>query len=534
VTAQSTAESTPRRRLGLNTAIFGAATALSRVAGLIREAVAAYYFGTSKYASAFTIASQIPNLMSNLFAQAALSAAFVPVFTDLLQQGRKREAFRLASTLFWIILVVLGAISALGILLAGLILPLFSGPNFDGNVAGVLTQIMFPVVLALGLTGMLVGILQSYDRFTPGALAPVVWNGVILVLMVGLHNSFGHDKAIYSYAVAWLAATVVQLLLIGSALRRIDFRLAGPKAVDWSDPRVRKVFTLMLPVTVGLGIINLDALINSSFGALVPTNPPGAGPRAIQYAFLLYMLPQGIFSVAVSTVLFPTMSRQAARRDARGMRSSLAGGIRQINLLLIPSAVGMLLLAMPITRLVFQRGQFDAASTRLTAQALRWFAVSLPFSGVNLLLTRTFFALQRPWIPTQLAVINMLVDIFLSIVLYHPFGLAGLVIGTAAANVVMAYLQWRRLSIGFRGKLEGAETLMITLRILVAALVCGAIARFVWVELNSAFGTSLIAQIFAVGIAMMLAGGFYAWAVTKMHIPEARQIQMLLRRRFAR
>jgi putative peptidoglycan lipid II flippase len=533
LSTQSAVDERVQRRLGVSTAIFTVATALSRVAGLIREAVAAYYFGTSKYASAFTIASQIPNLMSNLFAQAALSAAFVPVFTDLLQQGKKREAFRLASTLFWIILVVLGVISAVGILASGLILPLFSGANFDGHVAGVLTQIMFPVVVLLGLTGMLVGILQSYDQFSVGAISPVLWNAVILVFMVGLHGSFGHDHSIYAYAVGWLVATFVQLLLIGSALRRIDFRLAPP-SLDWHDPRVRRVFTLMVPVTVGLGIINLDALINSSFGALVPTDPAGAGPRAIQYAFLLYMLPQGIFSVAVTTVLFPTLSRQAARRDAEGMRHSIATGIRQINLLLIPSAVGLLLLAAPITRLIFQRGTFDTASTQLTAEALRWFAVSLPFSGINLLLTRTFFALQQPWIPTRLSVINILVDIFLSIVLYHPFGLAGLVIGTAAANVVMAALQWRRLSAGFSGRLEGAHTLMITARIVIAAVICGAIARFVWVELNGAFGTSLIAQIFAVGIAVALAGGFYGWAVTKMQVPEARQIQTLLSRRLAR
>src|SRR5258708_10354833 len=147
----------PRRRLALNTAIFAVATAFSRVAGLLREIVAASYFGTSKFASAFTIASQIPNLMSNLFAQAALSAAFVPVFTDLLQQGKKREAFRLASTLFWIILIALGAIVAVLILAAGIIMPLFTGSlsvsNTDLTVG--LSRLLFPVVLLLVLTGLL-------------------------------------------------------------------------------------------------------------------------------------------------------------------------------------------------------------------------------------------------------------------------------------------------------------------------------------------------------------------------------------------
>src|SRR5207302_1193952 len=165
----------PRRRLSVNTAIFAIATGFSRIAGLAREIVAASYFGTSSGASAFTIASQVPNLMSNLFAQAALSAAFVPVFTDLLQQGRKREAFKLASTLFWIILIALGALTAVGILLAGVIMPLFTGttfnPSLDALTAG-LAQVLFPVVLLLGLTGLLVGILQSYDEFSIAAIAP--------------------------------------------------------------------------------------------------------------------------------------------------------------------------------------------------------------------------------------------------------------------------------------------------------------------------------------------------------------------------
>jgi len=153
-----------RRRLGVSTAIFALATALSRVAGLAREIVAASLFGDSPQASAFTIASQIPNLMSNLFAQAALAAACVPVFSELLQEGRKREAFRLASTLFWNVLIVLGAATALAIIFAGAIMPLFTG-NFNASATALtscLAQVLFPVVLLLGLTEVLVGVLQSF------------------------------------------------------------------------------------------------------------------------------------------------------------------------------------------------------------------------------------------------------------------------------------------------------------------------------------------------------------------------------------
>jgi putative peptidoglycan lipid II flippase len=525
----SATEHSHRNRLSVNTAIFAAATALSRVAGLIREIIANYLFGTTVRASAFTIASQIPNLMSNLFAQAALSAAFVPVFTDLLQQGRKREAFKLATTLFWIVVLVLGSITIIGILLAALILPSFSGASFNGHAAAVMTEVMFPVVLFLGLAGVFTGILQSYDEFSLPALAPVVWNVVIIALTFALHNHFGKN-GVYAYAIAWTIATVVQFLLISYALRRIDYRLSFE--IDWHDPRIRQVFTLMLPVTLGLGIINLDALINSTMGALVHTTPlPGAGPRAIQDAFLLYMLPQGVFSVAVSTVLFPTLSRQAARRAPAEMRNSLGNGMRQINLLLIPSAAGMLALATPITRLVFEHGAFHAESLFLTSKALFWFAFSLPFAGLNLLMTRTFFALQRPWIPTKLAAINMTVDVIVSIALYKPLGIAGLVIGTAAANIVMVFLQARRLRTGFNGRLDLPQTIMITARIVLVAIPTGIIARLVWALLNGVVGASLFGQIVSVGFAVAAAAAFYVWAISHMHVPEWQQIESMLLRR---
>jgi len=519
----------PRRRLAHSTAIFALATGLSRIAGLVREIVAASYFGTTGDASAFTIASQIPNLMSNLFAQAALSAAFVPVFTDLLQQGRRREAFKLASSLFWIILIALGALTAFGILLAGAIMPLFTGTTFnsvENHVTVVLAQILFPVVLLLGLTGLLVGILQSYDEFSIPAIAPALWNLVILVLLIALHSSYKHG--VYAYAIAWLVATIVQMLLVASALRRIDFRLRFE--IDWRDPRVKQVFVLMLPVTIGLGIVNLDQLLNSVFGSLVSNQ----APRAIDQAFRIYMLPQGMFSVAVATVLFPTLSRLAARRDPAEMRRRLGNGMRQINLLLIPSAVLLMVLTTPIVRLVYQRGAFTSHSTHLVSVALFWFAFSLPFGGLNLLLTRTFFALQRPWIPTALALMNMVVDVIVSVVLYKPLGIAGLVIGTAIANAFMTWLQLERLRVGFDGKLEGGQTLMITGRILVATAVMAASAWLAWAIVDSAAGRSTIGQLLSVGIGCTVGALVYSRLVLAMRIPEARQIEALIRGRLGR
>jgi putative peptidoglycan lipid II flippase len=517
-----------------NTAIFSIATGFSRIAGLAREIVAASYIGTTAYASSFTIAFQVPNLFANLFANAALSAAFVPVFTELLQDGRKKEAFRLASTLFWIMLIALTAITAFFILAAGLVMPLFVGSALVAKFAGAsaltvgLSQVLFPVILLIGLTGLLVGVLQSYDHFTIPAISPAIWNVVIVVLLVVLHGRLAQDDGVYAYAVAILAATVVQLVLALGALRRIDFRLSF--RIDWHDPRIRQVFTLMLPVTVGLGIANLDQLINSSFGTLVNSG----APRAIDNAFRIYMLPQGMFSVAVATVLFPTLSRQAARRDVGGMRRALAIGMRQINLLLIPASAFLMVLATPVVRLIFQHGKFGAGSTHLVSIALFWFAFSLPFGGLNLLLTRTFFALKRPWIPTGLAAMNIVVDIIVSVALYKPLGIAGLVIGTFAANAVMTGLQLRRLRTGFNGRLEGRQTMMVTARIAVASVLLAGASWIVWYGLDRALGRTLPAQLVSVGAAAVLGGFIYMRAVLIMGIPEARQVRGLVLARFGR
>jgi putative peptidoglycan lipid II flippase len=202
--------------------------------------------------------------------------------------------------------------------------------------------------------------------------------------------------------------------------------------------------------------------------------------------------------------------------------------MRQINLLLIPSSALLLVLATPITRLVYQHGTFHSTSTHLVSTALFWFSFSLPFAGVNLLLSRSFFALKRPWIPTKLAALNMVVDAIVSIALYKPLGIAGLVIGTAAANLVMTVLQLWRLRIGFNGYLEGGQTMMITIRILVGTLIMAAIARGIWAVLNHLLGQSLLAQIVSVGIASAVACVLYAKLMLTMRVPEARQIQGLI------
>ncbi|HZO36429.1 MAG TPA: murein biosynthesis integral membrane protein MurJ [Solirubrobacteraceae bacterium] len=515
------------RGVARNTLIFSIATGLSRIAGLVREIVASSYFGTSGPFSAFTIAFQVPNLIRSLFADSALTAAFVPVFTEMIETGRRREAFRLASTMFSLIVAVLGTVTVLFIALAGFVMPIFtpaSPASLDDLVTG-LSQVLFPIVLLLGLNGLLVGILNAYDRFGVAAISPLVWNVVIVLFLVFGHHTFDSENAqLYCYAVGIVAGTAVQLAMAFPVLRSIGFRLE--LSLAWGDPRVKQILRLMFPVCLGLGIINFDLVLNSTIGVLVSEQVP----RAIDAAFRIYMLPQGIFSVAVATVLFPALSRFAARDDLAGLRGLLGQGMRLICLLLIPAAAVTLVLATPITRLLYQHGAFGAGSTDLVSEALFWFSFSLPFSGINLLLTRTFFSLQQPWQPTKFALGSLAVNLVVSLALYKPFGIAGPIIGTATASAAMAALQWR----GVRDKLggiEGRETLIAAFAMLVAAGALGAVSYVVWAVIDDVLGRSLIAQLLSVGIGIAAGAAVYARAVLWLGIPEARTTWQMLQRR---
>jgi putative peptidoglycan lipid II flippase len=246
------------------------------------------------------------------------------------------------------------------------------------------------------------------------------------------------------------------------------------------------------------------------------------------------MLPQGMFSVALATVLFPTLSRYAARGDLDGLRATMSIGVRQIFLLLVPAAVYTLVLATPITRLVYERGSFDATSTELVSTALFWFSFSLPFAGANLLLTRTFFSLQRPWAPTGLATANLVVNAIVSLALYKPFGIAGLVIGTAVASAGMTLGQAFVLRRLLHGTLEGAATLAALMRIAVSAALLGLVSYATWWAVDELVGRSLLGQVLSVGFAALTGAVAYAGAVLALRVREAEQIQRLVRGRLRR
>jgi putative peptidoglycan lipid II flippase len=513
------------RRLAVSTAFFSVATGVSRIAGLAREIIAASYFGVSGAMSAFTVAFQVPNLMRALFADAALQGAFVPVFTELLEKGRRREALTVAWSVFSLMTALLGALTLLFLLLAAPIMSAVT-PGFDHSpelrhLTITMSRIMFPVVLLLALSGIVVGMLNSLGHFSIPALTPVIWNLIIIGCLVFLRDRFIGPHQIYAYAIGVLLGTIAQFLIPLPFLFRagIPFKLS----FDWQNPDVWRVLRLMLPVTIALGLINFDALINSIFGTLVSDS----APAAIDKAFRIYQLPQGLFSVAIATVLFPTLARLAAREDYHNLRHTMANGVRQTLLLLIPSAALMAVLSQPITRLVYQRGAFGGGATHLVSIALICWSFSLPFQGASLLFSRTFFSLQKPWFTTALALVNLAVNATFSAIFYYPWGITGVVLGSVAGTLVMAVCQAAVLRRDLGG-IDGYETLRTVARISLATLVMGVASYVVWWLFDAGLGRSLIAQIVSMGLAVGAAILVYAGCVLRMNIPEAHQIRRLL------
>ncbi len=512
-----------RRRLASSAALFALATGASRVLGLVREMVARNYFGVEGRINAFTVAFQVPNLIRALVADVAFTSAFVPVFSELLVRGERRRAWAVASSLFWLLLLGLGAIVALGILLAPLVIAPFGVPVGTGDLAVGLARVLFPIVVLLGVSGVFVGLLNSYDRFALPALAPVAWNLVIILgLVLGVPRAGSEDGKLYVYAGAVLAGTLVQALLPVPWLRGLDGRLRV--LLDWRDPAVRRVFVLMLPVTISLGLINFNAVVDTLFASRLLD--PGLAPAAIDAAFRLYMLPQGLFSVALATVLFPSLSRAAAAGNADTFRRWVGVGLRQMAFLLLPAGAACAVLAEPLVRLVYERGAFTPDQTEVVSQALAAFSLGLAFNGAMLMLNRAFFSLQSPWLPTAVALANLALNAALDAAFY-PLGVWGIPLATSVVNIAGAFtlLELLRRRVG---DVELRETARATLLILLASGALAVVARSAWQGLDAALGGAFLAQLAAVSLSLLAGGAAYLVGCLLLQVGETRPLLRLL------
>lgn len=512
-------------RLARSTAVFAAATAGSRVLGLVREIVVRRYFGVEGSINAFTVAFQVPSLVRALVADVALSSAFVPVFSELLEKGDRARAWRVASTIFWIMALGLSGLTALFIVLAPWIMRPFGYDGQDEALVIGLSRVMFPTVALLGISGVIVGILNSYDHFTVPALAPILWNVVIIgALAIGVPFLETDSQRLYLYAVAVLAGTVLQVVLPVPWLRRLDGSIRA--IIDFRDPAVLRVFKLMLPVTISLGLINVNLLVDTFFAArFVDRN---LAPSAIDAAFRIYMLPQGIFSVAVAAVLFPTMSRLAARGARDELRDTVSLGLRQIGFLLVPASAIAAALSLPIVRLLYERGEFGASETDVVAAALAAFAAGLTFNGTMLLLNRAFFSLQTPWIPMRVALVIVVLNLALDAALYRV-GIWGIPLATSIVNIVgSALLLW--LLRPQLGSLEGREIAGSYGKIAIAAALSTGCAYLVWDRIDEALGRAFGPQLLSVGAAVLVGTAVYLVAARVLAIRELNALLSLIRR----
>jgi putative peptidoglycan lipid II flippase len=513
------------RRLATSTAAFGAATAISRVAGLVREVVAAALLGSGAVYSAFTVAFNLPNLVRAVVADNAISAAFVPVFLELRERGEEAEAWRVAGMVLWTTALVLGAVSALFMLLAPLFVPLLmiGSDNVSSGLVVTLTRWLFPIVALMGLTGVVTGILNSQRIFGVPAFAPVIWNLVIIGSMLGFARGGTLEHRATVYAIGILVATVVQLLIPLPLLRGHGRGLAF--RIGFGNPHVRRVLRLMLPVSLGLGLIN----VNLTLDTLIATYHSSSAAGDLGFAFRLFMLPQGLFSVAVSTVLFPELARAAAGRDPGAVARIVNQGMRSITFLLFPAGVLSIVLAQPLVRLLFEHGQFGSTSTDIVAKALMAFSLGLVGNGFSLLLTRAFFSLQEPGVPTRVALVNLALNFVLDIALLR-YGAAGIALATAIVTtfnaVALAVLLRRRA-----GGLGGAELAQHLALTSIATMFCAVTAFGIWYPLDQLLGRSLPAQLVSLGSSLAAATAVYMAAATYLRLPEMSLIAGILQRR---
>jgi len=514
---------------------FAVLTGASRVVALGREVIAARYFGVTPAMSAFTVAFQIPNLLRSLFADSALQGAIVPVLGELAEKGRRGEVAQAVNALAATLTLLLGTLTVGFVIFAhpiiDVIAPGFAhGGGASANLAANLARVMFPVVLLISLSGIAAGALNAFDEFSIPAVAPALWNGVIVITLVAGAELTSGNRRVYLYAVGVVAGSVAQLLLPIPRLRRLGISLGVPRRA--AGVHVRKMLKSMLPVTVALGVMNFSLLLDSFFGSLIS----GSAPAAIDKAFRLYQVPQGIFSVAIATVLFPALVREASRRDFAAVHARMARGLRGTLFLLLPTAAFVGALATPLTHAVYQRGAFDTNATTMTATALRWWAIAMPFAGMSTFLWRVLFSLNERRAAIVLTAVNLGTNVAVSAALYSPLGITGDVIGTVSGTVVMAVLQWslveRRLR--ERGSSDTHERLLRPLvGMAVAAGAAWLVAYVVSSVLRPGDDAATIVWLGNILLAAAAAAACYFPATWLFGVPEARSAGGAARRLLA-
>ena len=459
--------------------IVGLAVMCSRLLGLARELLLARLFGAGLAMDAFKVAFRIPNLLRDLFAEGALSTAFVTVFSKKTATGEDASAWALANKVATLAAVVLSALVLVGIGLAPLLVGQLAG-GFAPEKAALtvlLTQIMFPFILLVSLSALVMGLLNAKDVFGAPAMASSFFNigsivgGVALAYFID--PQFG-PNALVGLSVGTLIGGAAQLCAQFPALHRVGYRFRPD--FRWSDEGVRNVLRLMGPAVIAASAVQINVMINSKFASHIP----GDGPVSwLDYAFRLMQLPLGVFGVAIGTVTLPLVSRHAANGDTPALRSTLARGLRLGLLLTVPSTLGLVFLAEPIISLIYESGKFDAEASQQTAAALRYYALGLAaYSGIKVL-APAFYAIDRRTTPMLVSFGAIGVNLGLNWLFTYRLGMGhcGLALSTgcvALANFLALYLLMRSAL----GTLESRQLLVGLAKVLLAGAVLAAVCFF--------------------------------------------------------
>lgn len=408
----------------------------SRLLGLLRDVVISHQFGTSRALDAYFAAFNIPDLLFNVIAGGALGSAFIPIFATVLASGDGRRAWRLASQVLNLALVLLTGVAALLAIFAPQVAAATVARGFaaeDQSLTADLMRWMLITPVIFGLSGILMGILNTHQHFILPALAPVAYNACIIAGALLLGPSLG----VYGLVVGVVAGAFMHLLVQVPwlARRRMEYSFS----LGLHNPDVREVGRLMLPRTIGLAAVQINFLVNT----ILASSLPAGRIAALSYAWRIMLLPEGIVALSLATAVFPTLSRQVARAELTEFRSTFMRALSATLYLTLPAAVGLIILGGPIVALVFQRGEFDAQSTAETAWALQFFALGLfAHSGLEIV-TRGFYALHDTRTPVVVGVGAMVLNVVLSLLLLQPLAHGGLALANSAATILeMLVLGW--------------------------------------------------------------------------------------------
>ncbi|MFH1412187.1 MAG: murein biosynthesis integral membrane protein MurJ [Candidatus Omnitrophota bacterium] len=420
------------RTLIKSTGVIGASTVISRVLGFVRDILIASKFGTGIYADAFWMAFRLPNTLRDMVGEGATDAAIVPILTEYRHTRTQEEYWEVARVMLNLMLTVLVALSVLGVVFAPVLVRaiapgfLKSPEKFATTV--LLTRMIFPYIIFVGMVAYSKGVLNSMNYFLSPALAPVVLNVTMIAALLFLCPVIG----VKGIVAGIMAGGVFQVLLQAGPLRVRGFRLK--KSFRLAHPIAKRIGKLLLPRAIGSGVYQLSVLIDTMLASLAWIVGAG-GVSALQYSTRLVQLPLAVFGISLVTAALPKMSKEIASGDMAGFRHTVEFSIKTVFTVMIPAAVGLVVLSNPLVRILFQRGEFGTYSTGITSYALFFYAFGLAaYAGIKVLVS-AYYSMGDTKTPVKTAAVSLIVNVVLNLLLMWPLKLGGLALATSIAAI---------------------------------------------------------------------------------------------------